>query len=280
MAEADATAAIAALKDAGLIRTKKADWRLVAAAQAMLHGAHSDEFAAAEAMGKPIKQRSKVSNWLDKLRELERMRAAPRSQPGSGGSAAGSSLLVQPGWVDEHAPGVQQLSVSALVVSPGKQHATRSISAVVTTPLGTKRPASATVDYTLPPDGEPASAAKRRDDRHRKREERKIRSMDLSAAAQAHAEAEAGRQRALRESGREDRVQQREVSFVLDRIIRRLERQVQAEERVQRRELFVWSCPAGCGPQAADCGRLIFRRQCMPTADSIRRKQLFILRSG
>jgi len=279
MAEADATAAIAALKDAGLIRTKKADWRLVAAAQAMLHGAHSDEFAAAEAMGKPIKQRSKVSNWLDKLRELERMRAAPRSQPGSGGSAAGSSLLVQPGWVDEHAPGVQQLSVSALVVSPGKQHATRSISAVVTTPLGTKRPASATVDYTLPPDGEPASAAKRRDDRHRKREERKIRSMDLSAAAQAHAEAEAGRQRALRESGREDRVQQREVSFVLDRIIRRLERQVQAEERVQRRELFVWSCPAGCGPQAADCGRLIFRRQCMPTADSIRRKQLFILRS-
>ena len=208
MAEADATAAIAALKDAGLIRTKKADWRLVAAAQAMLHGAHSDEFAAAEAMGKPIKQRSKVSNWLDKLRELERMRAAPRSKPGSGGSAAGSSLLVQPGWVDEHAPGVKQLSVSALVVSPGKQHATRSISAVVTTPLGTKRPASATVDYTLPPDGEPASAAKRRDDRHRKREERKIRSMDLSAAAQAHAEAEAGRQRALRESGREDRVQQ------------------------------------------------------------------------
>ena len=62
MAEADATAAIAALKDAGLIRTKKADWWLVAAAQAMLHGAHSDEFAAAEAMGKPIKQRSKVSN--------------------------------------------------------------------------------------------------------------------------------------------------------------------------------------------------------------------------
>ena len=69
------------------------------------------------------------------------------------------------------------------------------------------------------------------------------------------------------------------MSFVLDRIIRRLERQVQAEERVQRRELFVWSCPAGCGPQAADCGRLIFRRQCMPTADSIRRKQLSIWRS-
>ena len=148
MAEAGAKAAVAALKDATLIKSKKADWRLVAAAQAMLRGEHPDEFAAASAMGKPIKQRSQVSNWLDKLRELERMRASLRSQPGSSGSAAGSSLLAQvgssllaqPGWIDEHAPGVQQLRVSAPVISPGKQHATRSLSAVVTTPLGTKRP--------------------------------------------------------------------------------------------------------------------------------------------
>merc|ERR1711965_246493 len=96
-------------------------------------------------MGKPIKQRREVSNWLDKLRELERMRASLRSQPGSSGSAAGSSLLAQPGWIHEHAPGVQQLRVSAPVISPGKQHATRSLSAVVTTPHGTKRPASTTV---------------------------------------------------------------------------------------------------------------------------------------
>ena len=123
------------------------------------------------------------------------MRASLRSQPGGSGSAAGSSLLAQVGssllaqpcWIDEHAPGVQQLRVSAPVISPGKQHATRSISAVVTTPLGSKRPASATVDYTLPPNGEPASASKRRDDRHRKREERAIKSMDFSEAAQTHA---------------------------------------------------------------------------------------------
>ena len=115
MAEAGAKAAVAALKDATLIKSKKADWRLVAAAQAMLRGEHPDEFAAASAMGKPIKQRSQVSNWLDKLRELERMRASLRSQPGSSGSAAGSSLLVQPGWIHEHAPGVKQLSVSAPV---------------------------------------------------------------------------------------------------------------------------------------------------------------------
>ena len=159
MAEADAKATVAALKAAALIKSKKADWRLVAAAQAMLRGDHPDEFAAAAAMGKPIKQRREVSNWLDKLRELERMRASLRSQPGGSGSAAGSSLLAQVGssllaqpcWIDEHAPGVQQLRVSAPVVSPGKQHATRSISAVVMTPLGSKRPASATVDYTRAP---------------------------------------------------------------------------------------------------------------------------------
>ena len=43
-------AAIAALKDAALIRSKKADWRLVAAAQAMRRGAYSDEFEAAAAL--------------------------------------------------------------------------------------------------------------------------------------------------------------------------------------------------------------------------------------
>ena len=143
------------------------------------------------------------------------MRASLRSQPGGSGSAAGSSflaqvgssLLAQPCWIDEHAPGVQQLRVSAPVISPGKQHATRSLSAVVTTPLGTKRPASATVDYTLPPEGEPASAAKRRDDRHRRREERAIRSMDFSEAAQAHAEAEAERKSSARDEGNQLLVQ-------------------------------------------------------------------------
>ena len=50
MAEAGAKAAVAALKDATLIKSKKADWRLVAAAQAMLRGDYPDEFTAAEAM--------------------------------------------------------------------------------------------------------------------------------------------------------------------------------------------------------------------------------------
>ena len=61
--------------------------------------------------------------------------------------------------------------------------------------------------YLLPPEGEPASAAKRRDDRHRRREERAIRSMDFSEAVQAHAEAEAERKSSARDEGNQLLVQ-------------------------------------------------------------------------
>ena len=42
-----------------------------------------------------------------------------------------------------------------------------------------------------------------RDDRHPRREERKLRSLDLSGAAQQHAAADAARHRAARENERE-----------------------------------------------------------------------------
>ena len=221
MAEADAKATVAALKDAALIKSRKADWRLVAAAQVMLRGEHPDEFAAAAAMGKPVKQRREVSNWLDKLRELERTRASLRSQPGGSGSAAGSSLLAQVGssllaqpcWIDEHAPGVEQRQAptrrsSRLLVQhpwvqahlPGVQvleppspvptahghHATRRLAAVVSTPGGSVQQLEGEVSYTLPPaDGESGTAAKRRDDRHRRREEAALRRFDISGCAVA-----------------------------------------------------------------------------------------------
>jgi hypothetical protein len=69
--EVAAMQAVAALKDAKKIRSKKADWRLVAAAQAMHRGELLDEFEAAAAMGKTIAQRREVSNWMERLKELE-----------------------------------------------------------------------------------------------------------------------------------------------------------------------------------------------------------------
>ena len=62
--EAAAVAAVTALKDAKLVRTTKADWRLVAAAQAMRRGEYTDEFDAAAAMGKQISQRREVVNVM------------------------------------------------------------------------------------------------------------------------------------------------------------------------------------------------------------------------
>ena len=56
-AEREAKAALDALKEATLIRSKKADWRLVAAAQAIRRGEFKDEFEAAAAMGKSISRR-------------------------------------------------------------------------------------------------------------------------------------------------------------------------------------------------------------------------------
>ena len=65
--EGAAVAAVAALKDAKLVRTAQADWRLVAAAQAMQRGEFSDEIDAAMAMGKKIDKRREVSNWVERL---------------------------------------------------------------------------------------------------------------------------------------------------------------------------------------------------------------------
>ena len=143
--EAAAVAAIDALKSAAIIKSKKADWRLVAAAQAMRRGDFNDEFDAAMAMGKKIGQRREVANWVDRLEQLAQL-AAPTS-----GDATAHSLLVDSAWVAQHVPIIQQLDAGPLVLSPDKQHGKRTLSALSSTPGGSMRETSATVDYTLPP---------------------------------------------------------------------------------------------------------------------------------
>jgi len=198
--EAAAVAAVAALKDAKLVRTTKADWRLVAAAQAIRRCEYADEFDAAAAMGKQISQRREVEHWSEKLEQLEQRAAAA----GDGAAGQHTGLLVESAWISKNVPGIQQLNATSLVLSPGKQHGKRTISAISSTPGGSTREMSASVDYTLPPThGERESVSKRRDDRHRRREERKLRSLDLSGATQHHAASDAARHRAARDNERE-----------------------------------------------------------------------------
>ena len=53
-----------------IIRSTKADWRLVAAAQLMRSNQYEDEYDAAAAIKKEINQRREVSHWVGKLEEL------------------------------------------------------------------------------------------------------------------------------------------------------------------------------------------------------------------
>lgn len=136
------------------------------------------------------------------------------------------------------------------------------------------------MDYTLPPaEGERESASKRRGDRHRDREVRKLRRMDLSGAAERHAAADAERHRVTREHDRE-------VGDVLDRVIVRIERQFQREGRACSQAAKPWRCPAGCRNgmtllgrgddrqgMFCPCARAAFRLQCLPSRADIQRQQ-------
>ena len=154
---------------------KKADELLVCAAVACRAGEFNGvPTECARKMGKDISRPSQVTNWFARLEKLEQTSEVDCS----------SGLRVQRGWIEEHAPGISNLSVAPMVVSPGERHAKRTISAVSATPGGRTRDTSATVEYTLPAaDGESESAAKRRDERHWHCEASTVRSLDLSGAA-------------------------------------------------------------------------------------------------
>ena len=71
------------------------------------------------------------------------------------------------------------------------------------------------------------------------------------------------------------REHQADVRYVLDSIIERIERSAEREAREHQRELMTgqrldpWRCPAGCAPNSLDCGRVQFRKQCIPSAADI-----------
>lgn len=249
-----ARALIARLKAADS-SIKKADELLICAAVAYRAG----EFGGvptecARRMGKVISRPSQVTNWATRLAKLEQT-----SEP-----STCSSFLVQPEWIKQRVPAISELTMAAPLLSPGKRHAKRVLEAVSSTPLGSIHRTSAVVEYTLPPpEGESDSAAKRRVDRHRRREEGKLRSLDLSGATEAHAAAEAERQRLARS-------REHDVSSVLDSVIVRLERQIRREE--QANAVQPWRCPAGC-TQGQPCGRLSFRLTCIPSRADVQAQQ-------
>ena len=165
---------------------KRVDEQLVCAAVACRAG----EFGGvptrcAHEMGKTISRPSQVIAWVARLEKPEQAPAAESD----------SDLPVQPAWIEQNVPGILELAVASMVVSPGKRHGTRSIDAVSSTPLGSTRATITTVDYMLPPARE--SEGKKRTRRHWNREANQVRSLDLSGAAEAHAARDAEMQRVV-----------------------------------------------------------------------------------
>ena len=115
-------------------------------------------------------------------------------------------LKVSEAWQGEHVAGVQQLVASTPQASPSGQHATRQLRATVATPGGeTTREYVGEVCYSLPPpEGERESAAKRREDRHRRREQLALERLggayEKELAAEAAAEAADAQKRAEEEA--------------------------------------------------------------------------------
>ena len=161
-------------------RIRNTDELLVCAALALRAGEFGGVATrAAAGMGKFISRPKQVTDWVARIELLEQA-----SGTASSSAVESSGLLVHRQWIDKETPGIQQLEVEPLLLSAGKRHGKRTLTAQTTTPGGTASEVSATVDYTLPPaEGERASGAKRRADRHRQREEKKLRSLDFVGVA-------------------------------------------------------------------------------------------------
>ena len=283
--EESALAAINEMVERDVIKSKRADWRLVAAAMEMRCGSYTDALDAARDMGKTKVQRRDVTNWLALLGELERRNSTAAAEPCAQMPRRSARLLVQPDWVQQHAPNLSEVTATSPVAfeardlplgahnkhNLGLRHSRRTISATVSTPGGSQSQVQGTVMYTLPPpEGESESAAKRRHKRHRSREVETIHHMS-GAIEQVNA-TRAARTQQARECKRDQHQREREVRIVLEDLLVQLER----AERHSLQRASLWCCPAGCKTGGLACGRAAFRLQCIPSAADIRR-QHFVL---
>ena len=290
--EAAARAAIDRMVDRQIIKSRKADWRLVAAAMEMRRGSYTDEIDAAEAMCKTKARRRDVAHWVDLLGQLEqRDLIAADGSSTSCTPRRSARLLVQSAWLEKNAPNLSKFTADSPVpfdvsnlglgsqgiYNLSLQHSKRTLRATASTPGGSQHQAHGTVVYTLPPsEGESESDAKRRRMRHRSREVEAIHRMS-GASVQINA-ARAERIRQVRECSRTAGERQREVQIVLEDMLVQVERLHRHLD--ERGTCKGWCCPAGCESDALGCGRAAFRLQCMPSAEAIRKEQYRLWRNA
>ena len=109
-AELEVARALIAKVKAADSSIKKADELLVCAAVACRAGEFGGvPTVCARMMGKEILRPKQVTDWVARLEKLDQ---APAAESGSG-------LLVQPAWIEQNVPGIRELTVAPMVISPG-----------------------------------------------------------------------------------------------------------------------------------------------------------------
>ena len=183
--------------------------------------AYQDSFFSAITLGQtlpPVGDSNRAKQWKAARRQrgkIEEQRAKDAERkivlaPQDGNVDVEQRLVkrlkVSDKWAASHAGGATELTASTPRGTPGGRHATRQLRATVATPGGDgTREYGAEVRYSLPPPaGESESAAKRREDRHRRREQLALERLggayEKEMAAQLAAEAAEARQRAEEEA--------------------------------------------------------------------------------
>ena len=145
-------------------------------------------------------------------------------------------LHVQGSWVAKHVPDILSFRAGPLVLADG--FATRALEATVLCPLDEETESTLTgeVTYNLPALGESAAEARRRADRHRRREEALLRSFDDVSIAEHHASDNA-RHRVSRAFTAEVR---QALNALIDDVCARVEIVEKAEPLVIQSTLHGW----------------------------------------
>ena len=160
----------------------------------------------------PVGDASRAKRWKAARRqhgkvEEQRARAAANTvtlKPRDGNAAAGAGcqlhkrLKVSDKWMASNVSSLCAVAASTPQASPSGQHAMRQLNGQIETPGGSVRAYAVDVQYSLAADAESESAAKRRDDRHRWREQAALEQLNGAYAKELEAtarevEAEAAR---------------------------------------------------------------------------------------
>lgn len=125
-------------------------------------------------------------------------------------------LGARPSWIQQHAPNIRAIDIGTPSLTPSGLHATRELRADVLTPGGHEARHTESVSYTLPPrDGEADDAARRRDERHSKRERDQLRRLSKAPVREA-LEAERAAARAAELAEIKQRIEQRRAEVRRD----------------------------------------------------------------